>query len=335
MNVRCPECGRVLAAREEHIGRRARCAGCGTSFVIQEPAAAPAPTATADPDALRALVARMKEKTGKEADQALLAALSHAERIHPPDPRVEALAALEAHDALAGALDLLVGIVEREVQQVGAGKSPSDTLVSAVLDALYLGPSHFAPHGGHVGRLEALVEQVRALKPAEDATHDEKLRRYYLPGEWKDKWLARLDVILSDCRKEAADPLRETVARDLGKDPQSLAPEDYAGIQNLDLSRTAIADLTPLANLVNLRELTLAHCRFVCDVSPLAHLGNLRSLNLTGTAVSRILCLAGLRNLRLLDLTDLAGLTARNVRALKVRLPDCHIIGPEGAVVEI
>ena len=66
--IRCPQCGRGLQARAEHHGRRARCRGCGTSFVVdchREPAApivvvasapeTPAPAPAADPTAAPAM----------------------------------------------------------------------------------------------------------------------------------------------------------------------------------------------------------------------------------------------------------------------------------------
>ena len=66
--IRCPQCGRGLQAQAEHHGRRARCRGCGTSFVVdchREPTApivvvasapeAPTPAPAADATAAPAL----------------------------------------------------------------------------------------------------------------------------------------------------------------------------------------------------------------------------------------------------------------------------------------
>ena len=47
--IRCPQCGRGLQAQAEHHGRRARCRGCGGSFVVDCGPAQPAPIVVVEP----------------------------------------------------------------------------------------------------------------------------------------------------------------------------------------------------------------------------------------------------------------------------------------------
>lgn len=65
---------------------------------------------------------------------------------------------------------------------------------------------------------------------------------------------------------------------------------------------TGITDLTPLSGLKDLRDLGLLDCRGVKDISPLSRLENLQDLNLGGTKVEDLSPLFGLRNLQILDL---------------------------------
>ncbi|MCB6177185.1 hypothetical protein LHP98_03455 [Rhodobacter sp. Har01] len=97
-------------------------------------------------------------------------------------------------------------------------------------------------------------------------------------------------------------------------------PPEIAGVQGLseiDLSRTAVADLAPLASLTALRSLWLNQTA-VADLAPLAGLTALQTLRLDQTAVADLAPLAGLTALQWLkldqtavaDLSPLAGLTA-------------------------
>ena len=86
--------------------------------------------------------------------------------------------------------------------------------------------------------------------------------------------------------------------------------------RRLDLSSRAVADVSALANLTELRELNLSGNRIV-DVSALAGLTDLRVLNLGNNAVADLGPLAGLTGLaslnlsgnRIADVSALAGLT--------------------------
>jgi NACHT domain len=76
-----------------------------------------------------------------------------------------------------------------------------------------------------------------------------------------------------------------------------------AGLTELDLGGTPLADATPLAGLPALAELDLRGT-LVADISVLAGLGGLRRLTLAGTAVADIRPLAGLHRLARLDLSS-------------------------------
>ena len=69
----------------------------------------------------------------------------------------------------------------------------------------------------------------------------------------------------------------------------------------MNLDDNNIADVSPLADLTNLRELSLSLNR-IADVSPLAGLTNLRVLSLNVNNIADVSPLAGLTNLRELDL---------------------------------
>ena len=92
--------------------------------------------------------------------------------------------------------------------------------------------------------------------------------------------------------------------------------ENLTNLEWLDLSSTAVSDVSALASLTNLEWLSL-FATAVSDVSALAHLTNLEWLSLDRTAVSDISALASLTNLRRLwlpgtdvsDISVLASLT--------------------------
>ena len=96
-----------------------------------------------------------------------------------------------------------------------------------------------------------------------------------------------------------------------------------AGLETLDLSDNAVANLWPLAELAALRRLDLSGNR-IADVSALAGLAALETLDLSGNAVSNAWPLSGLVNLKRLDLSGnplgdvsaLAGLAGLEVLVL-------------------
>ena len=85
-----------------------------------------------------------------------------------------------------------------------------------------------------------------------------------------------------------------------------------------------VADVTPLAELKNLRWLDL-ECTQVADVTPLAELKKLEGLDLSGTQVADVTPLAELKNLNVLYLVN-TQVTDEQVNDLQQALPDCTII---------
>ena len=89
------------------------------------------------------------------------------------------------------------------------------------------------------------------------------------------------------------------------------------GLRKLNLSKTAIWDVTPLARLTALQTLDLSGTR-LRDATPLAGLTALQTLNLAGTQVSDATPLAGLTALQILDL---GGTQVGDIKAVRRRLP--------------
>jgi len=124
------------------------------------------------------------------------------------------------------------------------------------------------------------------------------------------------------------DIIREAIARQLKKKPDELRAEDYANLQELDLSGTQVSDIEPLRGLSKLQEFNLWNTQ-VSDIEPLRDLSNLQMLYLSGTQVSDIEPLRGITNLQWLDLSNtqvsdiepLRGLT--NLKGLF--LPDTQV----------
>jgi internalin A len=91
-------------------------------------------------------------------------------------------------------------------------------------------------------------------------------------------------------------------------------------LESLQLGGLVIDDLSIVANMPNLKYLTVFGGKRLTDISPLAGETNLEALTLRGNLISDITPLAGLTKLRYLDLQDnavtdvtsLTGLTALN-----------------------
>lgn len=71
-------------------------------------------------------------------------------------------------------------------------------------------------------------------------------------------------------------------------------------LQNLDISFTKVADLSPLSDLINLQEL-LCNFNSISDLSPLSGLTNLKTLKCYNTQVADLSPLSGLSNLEVLN----------------------------------
>ena len=134
--------------------------------------------------------------------------------------------------------------------------------------------------------------------------------------------------------------LRSAIAEALGKTPSALITveeierleglgaekrgiRDLTGLQSainlkwLNLTSNQISDLSPLAGLIKLRNISLRFNQSLSDISPLKGLTNLTYLSFTEGQVSDLSPLAGLINLKYIDawgnpvsdLSSLAGLT--------------------------
>ena len=119
---------------------------------------------------------------------------------------------------------------------------------------------------------------------------------------------------------------RRVVSVDLSNTAVSdLSPlADLKNIHLLKLHQTEVDDLTPLAGLENLQELDLSEASKLHDLAPLANLKNLNRLVLSHAPVRDLRPLAALRNLtdlelqetKVNDLTPLAGLENLDFLAL-------------------
>jgi formylglycine-generating enzyme required for sulfatase activity len=99
-----------------------------------------------------------------------------------------------------------------------------------------------------------------------------------------------------------------TLARLAIRDPQlaDLSPlAGMVGLKELDLFHTAVSDVSPLAGLGRLEALDLGNTA-VRSLAPLARLGSLRRLYLSNSAVDDVTPLAGMVGLKELDLSHTA-----------------------------
>jgi Leucine-rich repeat (LRR) protein len=105
----------------------------------------------------------------------------------------------------------------------------------------------------------------------------------------------------------------------------SLPPMSGLHVQNLDLSRTGVADLAPLGSLGELETLKLASTK-VKSLAPLAGCKKLKELRLEGTEVADLAPLAGLKGLKELGVPK--GVPPASVEALRKANPTLRVIGP-------
>ena len=132
----------------------------------------------------------------------------------------------------------------------------------------------------------------------------------------------------------------------LNKPEGPLTRGDLLTITELQLVKTQISDLTPLAGLTQLEELRLVGNQ-IEDLAPLARLLQLETLDLAGNQIKDLTPLSGLVQLKTLwlgennieDLTPLEGLTQlrrlgvpyfriekTGLEKLRKKLPDCTIL---------
>jgi len=98
---------------------------------------------------------------------------------------------------------------------------------------------------------------------------------------------------------------------------------ELKNLKILTLNNTQVSDLSPLAEVKYLKILTLNNTQ-VSDLSPLAEVKNLEWLNLRNTQVSDLSPLAELKNLEELDLSN-TQVSDEQAQELRQALPYCEI----------
>jgi len=76
--------------------------------------------------------------------------------------------------------------------------------------------------------------------------------------------------------------IERAVRKEISKPDGPLTQSDYLTLTELNLSGSAVTDLSPLEELLQLQGLNLSGCRHVVDLSPLESLPRLVYLDLTG-----------------------------------------------------
>lgn len=111
------------------------------------------------------------------------------------------------------------------------------------------------------------------------------------------------------------------VDSDKGKTLEDISCLKYAeNLETCYLNNTNISDLTPIADLKNLKKLYIYNDKKIADISALKNLTQLAILNISGTKVTDITSLATLKNLERLDIskTDITNISAiGNLKDLK------------------
>lgn len=111
------------------------------------------------------------------------------------------------------------------------------------------------------------------------------------------------------------------VDSDKGKTLEDISCLKYAeNLETCYLNNTNISDLTPIADLKNLKKLYIYDDEKIADISALKNLTQLAILNISGTKVTDITSLATLKNLERLDIskTDITNISAiGNLKDLK------------------
>lgn len=111
------------------------------------------------------------------------------------------------------------------------------------------------------------------------------------------------------------------VDNDKGATLEDISCLKYAeNLETCYLDNTNISDLTPIADLKNLKKLYIYNDKKIADISALKNLTQLAILNISGTKVTDITSLATLKNLERLDIskTDITNISAiGNLKDLK------------------
>ena len=140
--------------------------------------------------------------------------------------------------------------------------------------------------------------------------------------------------------------LRAAIAESLGKNPNApITAEEMERLKELDVSDRGIHDLTGLQFATNLSRLNLGDSgrwgNQISDLSPLAGLVNLRNLSIWDSPVSDLSPLKGLKNLTRLvfsrtqvsDLSPIAGLI--NLRTLDFNVGNVSDLSPIAGLINI
>lgn len=138
----------------------------------------------------------------------------------------------------------------------------------------------------------------------------------------------QIEQFLAVQREEPTDAdsqriVEEAIRKAINKATGQITAEDRAGITELDLSGTKLADLAPLKGLTRLQWLDLQGTQ-VSNLTPLKGLPRLLGLSLLGTQVSDLTALKGLTSLAYLGLQG-TQLSQEQVDELAQALPDCDI----------
>jgi len=95
-------------------------------------------------------------------------------------------------------------------------------------------------------------------------------------------------------------------------------------VTSLVMAQTGVRNVTPIGSLQNLTHLTIADAPFVVDLTPLAELTNLRSLDLCYTGASDFTPLYSLSTLEVLRVAN-ASIGDEQWARLKESLPNCKV----------
>jgi serine/threonine protein kinase/WD40 repeat protein/Leucine-rich repeat (LRR) protein len=214
------------------------------------------------------------------------------------------------------------------------------------------GPSIPLTHREFALRLRLTEDQLALVWAQDVAAHVERGN-----GEAWD--IRPRDLLLSQANDQENFPLASEITLLDLSDNQELSDIElqfvakFSGIKQLLLTNTPIRDLMPLAGLIQLEVVDLAHSQ-VDDLSHLAKLAKLRKLSVANTLVAHedLFHLAACENLEELDLSETAvdlialrelkGLTklrrlnlsgcelsAVAIESLRKLLPDCKILSRE------
>jgi hypothetical protein len=128
--------------------------------------------------------------------------------------------------------------------------------------------------------------------------------------------------------------IRETIGKQLNKDPDRLTDEDSKKVQRLDLTRTDINDISLIVKFTNLKTLILINNPQVSDITVMANLTNLQTLELGGAKISNISPLVNLVKLQKLNL-GVVKISDVNLLANLTNLQTLNLVGDSSKIIDI